>query len=200
MSFVKIAIVSLIIFLLTSFTPVSLPKAFTDLLSRADMMFEAPDSLLPAKIIENKSMTYEYAIKYPDKNFEVRYAVRPSDHLWKEFELAEKTRKKGDINTNPDSAYLSLFQTVILNCSGGEFREITAFEKAAVKSEFNADWGGTVFFHPRKEFGQQYKYCMVVALHKSRAGDAFIFYLSDTRDNFNDLVLPAFHSLRFNNL
>jgi hypothetical protein len=48
-----------------------------------------------------------------------------------------------------------------------------------------------------KEFGQNYKYCMLVALHKSNIGDAYYFYLSDTKDDFNNNMDPAFHSLKF---
>jgi hypothetical protein len=185
---------------LASFKPVDLPKTFTDLLSRANMMFEAPNALVSTPIIYNRAMSYEYALKYTDKNFEIRYAVRPSDNLWKEYELAEKSKKKSDVNINPDSTYLSAFQTVIANASNGEFPKVTEFDKAAVKVEFNADWGGTVIIHPRKEFGQDYKFCMIVAIHKSHAGEAYIFYLSDKQDGFNDLVAPAFHSLLFNRL
>ena len=193
-------LLSVCILLLTSFAPVSLPKTFTDLLSRADMIFESPDSLVSTRIFANRQMTYEYAIKYPDKNFELRYAVRPSDNLWKDYEQAEKNKKKGDVNLSPDSIYISAFQTIILNISDGQLPKITEFEKDAVKNEFNADWGGTVALHPGKKFGQEYKYCMVVALHKSRKGDAYIFYLANTTEGFNELVAPAFHALRFNNL
>jgi hypothetical protein len=185
---------------LTSFAYEELPKSFTDLLSRADMMFEAPKGLVPAAVVYNRAMSYEYALKYADKNFEVRYAVRPADKLWRDYELAEKNKKKGDTIVHPDSTYLSAFQTIIANASNGEFPKVTEFQKASVKAEFHADWGGTVVIQPRKEFGQSYKYCMIVALHKSKAGDAYIFYLSDTKEGFNDLVAPAFHSLMFNSL
>ncbi len=162
------------------------------------MVFESPDSLISTPIIFTHAMSYEYAIKYPGKNFEIRYAVRPSDNLWKEYERNIKNIKKCDINTNPDSTFLSAFETVILNVSG-KLPKITEFDKLAVKNEFNADWGGTVAVEPRKEFGQNYKYCMIVALHKSKKGDAYIFYLANSTEGFNQLIDPAFHALRFNN-
>ena len=163
-------------------------------------MFEAPKTLVPTAIIYNHAMSYEYALKYPDKNFEIRYAVRPSDNLWKEYMAAQKSKAKSAVNINPDSTYQSAFQTIIANASNGEFPKITEFQKEAVKREFNADWGGTVIIHPRKEFGQDYKYCMIIALHRSHAGDAYIFFLADKQEGFNDLVAPAFHSLLFNQL
>lgn len=184
--------------LLASFAANTLPKTFTDLLSRADMLFESPDSVVSAPIIYSHAMSYEYAIKYPGKNFEVRYAVRPSDNLWSEYEAHSKNLKKGDVNTNPDSTYMAAFQTIILNVSGG-LPNITEFDKASVKSEFNADWGGTVAVQPRKEFGQNYKYCMIIALHKNKKGDAYVFFLSDSTEGFNQKVAPVLHSLMFNN-
>ncbi len=201
----KYVIASTVVLFLTSFAPQDLPKTFTDLLSRADMMFEAPKDLVPTPVVFNHAMSYEYALKYPDKNFEIRYAVRPADNLWKEYYAAEKNKKKGDINISPDSMYTAAFQSIIANASNGEYPKITEFQKAAVKAEFNADWGGTAFLHPRKEFGQDYKYCMVVAIHKNKAGDAYIFYLSDSENEFSDTgfkehVLPAFYSLLFNKL
>lgn len=54
--------------------------------------------------------------------------------------------------------------------------------------------------YPSKEFGKGYSYCMIVCIHKNHAGDAFIFFLSDTKEGFNEMVAPAFHALRFNNL
>jgi hypothetical protein len=38
---------------------------------------------------------------------------------------------------------------------------------------------------------------MVVAIHKDNLADVYIFYLSDTKIGFNELVEPAFHSLKF---
>jgi hypothetical protein len=184
------------IFALTSFATDSLPKTFTDLLTRTNMVFESPDSVASTPLIYTHAISYEYAIKYPHKNFEVRYDVKPSDNAWKEYELHKKEIKKGDINTNPDSTCLSAFQTIILNVSG-TLPNVTEFDKTSVKQEFNADWGGTVAVVPRKEFAQNYKYCMIVALHKSHKGDAYIFFLSDSPDGFNESVATVFHALKF---
>ncbi len=182
---------------LTSFYSDNLPKAFTELIERSNMAFESTASFAETKIIENRQMNYEYAIKHSSKKFEVRYAIRPLDKLLKEFAEKEKNKKEGDININPNKLYNSLFQATILNISGGELPDFSDFDKASVKKEFNADWGATTFVKVGKEFGQDYKYCMVVALHKDNVGDAYIFYLSDTQDGFSDLMQTAFHSLKF---
>ena len=190
------SLMAVCILFLTSFGSVVLPENFVKLLSRANLNFACPDSLLSTPVLSTYGITYEYAIKYPHKNFEVRYAIRPCDNLWKQYELNKKNIKKGDIETNPDSVYMSAFETFILNVSG-QLPKITEFDKASVKNEFNAAWGGTVAVIPRKEFAQNYKYCMIVALHKSHQGDAYIFYLADSTDGFDRLLAPAFHALKF---
>ena len=182
---------------LTSFNSDNLPKTFTDLLDRATMKFEKPSNFGEIKTVENRQMNYEYAIKHTNKKFEVRYAIRPLDNLLKDYAEKEKKKKKGDMNINPNNLYNSFLQATVLNISGGQLPEFTEFGKESVKKEFNADWGATTFVNVEKEFGQDYKYCMIVALHKDNFGDAYIFYLSDTQDGFDELMSPAFHSLKF---
>jgi hypothetical protein len=197
MNKIRLATIGLLFFTLTSFKSDNLPKEFTDLLIRAGLTFQQVQGLEEIKTIQNRQMNYEYAIKYPNKKFEVRYAIRPLDNILNDYREKEKNKNKGDININPNKLYSSLFQATILNISGGKLPEITTFEKDAVKEEFNADWGATTFVELGREFGQDYKYCMIVAIHKDNLGDAYIFYLSDSKVGFNELVDPAFYSLRF---
>ena len=187
----------LLLLVLTSFTSDNLPKTFTDLLDRANLTFQKPAGLEETKTIENRQMNYEYAIKYLKKKFEVRYAIRPLDDLLRDYKEKEKNKKPGDINIHPNKLYSSLLQVTTLNISGGQLPEVTLFDKQAVKQEFNADWGATTFVEVGEEFGQKYKYCMIVAIHKDNLGDAYFFYLSDSKDGFDELMNPAFHSLKF---
>jgi hypothetical protein len=188
--------VILLVFL-TSFKSDKLPKTFTDLLTRANMQFDATTNFNETKIIENRQMNYEYATKHTSKKFEIRYSIRPLDLQLKDFAEKEKNKKKGDININPNNLYNSFFQATILNISGGQLPEFNEFDKDAVKNKFNADWGATTFVTLGKDFGQEYKYCMVLALHKDNFADAYVFYLSNVKEGFDELMNPAFHSLKF---
>lgn len=187
----------LILIVLVSFTSDNLPKTFTELLDRAGLTFQKTPELETTTVIENNQMNYEYAIKYPKKKFEVRYSIRPLDNLISDYEEKEKNKNPGDINIHPNKLYSSLLQVTALNISGGQFPEISVFDTEAVKQEFNADWGATTFVEVGKEFGQDYKYCMIVAIHKDNLADAYFFYLSDTKEGFDELMTPAFHSLKF---
>jgi hypothetical protein len=182
---------------LTSFTSYTLPKTFTGLLKRANLTFQKPSGFEQTNNIENRQMNYEYALKYPQKNFEVRYAIRPLDDLISDYEKKEKNKKPGDINIHPNKLYAALLKSTTLNISGGQLPDVTVFGTQAVKQEFNADWGATTFVECSKEFGQNYKYCMIVAIHKENLADVYFFYLSDSKDGFDKLMDPAFHSLKF---
>ncbi|MDR1516730.1 MAG: hypothetical protein LBS52_01295 [Dysgonamonadaceae bacterium] len=198
MKHIKTLVAGLLFMTLASFSLDKLPETFTDLLNRANLTFQQTAGFEEVKTIENKQMNYEYAIKHLQKNFEIRYAIRPLDERIQQYEEREKNKKEGDVNFHPNQLYLGTLQAIIFNISGGKFSaNIQTFDKQAVKEEFNADWGAMTMVEVGKEFGQEYKYCMVVAIHKDDFADAYFFYLSDTKDGFEELLTSAFHSLKF---
>lgn len=197
MTRIRLVLLGLLFLGLTAFLEKKLPKTFTRLLDRGKMSFLRPDGLVEVPTIENEQMNYEYALKYPDKNFEVRYAIRPLDILLKEYQKSLKKKKEGETILHPNKYYSPSLQATVLNISGGQLPDISQFDKEAVKNEFNADWGATTFVTVGEEFGQAYKYCVVVAIHKDDIGDAYIFFLSDTKVDFDKNMQTAFHSLRF---
>jgi hypothetical protein len=48
-----------------------------------------------------------------------------------------------------------------------------------------------------KEFGQYYKYCLLITIHKDNVGDAYCFYLTNTQEGFTKNLQASFHSLKF---
>jgi hypothetical protein len=83
----------------------NLPNIFSSLLKRAEMTFQNPSGFTETKVISNNQMEYEYAVKHPKKNFEVRYAIRPLDIAMQEYRKAEKNKKTGDVNISPNKIY-----------------------------------------------------------------------------------------------
>ncbi len=183
--------------LLLSFRSDNLPTDFQALLTRAQMTFDAPPKLVMQESIDNRQINYEYALKHLKKKFEIRYAIRPLDIQIEKYKEWEKNKKPGDISIHPNKLYNPMLQATLLNISGGQLPEINTFGKAAVAKEFNADWGATAFVSLDKEFGQDYKYCLVVALHKDNHADAYIFYLANDRNVILKNMEPVFHALRF---
>lgn len=193
----KLLLAAPLLLFVCSFSSDNLPKDVSVLLAEAQMTLDIPDGYTPVKPVENRQMNYEYAIINKDRTFEVRYAIRPLDRMIADYNEREKNKKAGDINIHPNKLYTALTEATILNTSGGNMREPAVFDSAAVKSEFNADWGATTMYEVGEEFGQKYKYCMIVALHKDNAADAYYFYLAYDKNVITQNMDAAFHSLKF---
>jgi len=174
----------------------ALPSNFIKLLSESQMIFEKPEGLVATPILENDHMKYEYALRYPDKRFEVRYAIRPLADQLKEYEEYEKNKKSEEVFIHPNMLYAALFQAVSYNVLIGEYQEMREFVSNQIK-QFRADWGATIFGRPHEDFGQDYNYCFILGIHKDNIGDAYYFYLSDTQDDFTELMIPVFQTLYF---
>lgn len=194
--------ISLVLFVfaaITAFTLNTLPDDFTAVLKEAKMTFNMPDSLVEAKIIPNDQVGYIYALKYPGKRFEVRYALMPLDSLVMQYEASKKDTSMKVIE--PNSLFDKMFAVTAMNAAGGMvdggWPQVQYFDSVAVKNEFNADKGGTIFIKPCKEFGQDYKYCMIVGIHKDNVADAYYFYLFDDKSALPALMKLPFHSLKF---
>lgn len=170
-------------------------KEFKSILDDCGMNVNIPIGFVESKIIENNDMSYEYAIKYPDKDFELRYSIRPIRYK----KYTNDTVKNEMEGQRPfrNSSYGIILKTVILNITGGVEYETQSFDKEAVKNEFNADWGATTFVELKSEFGKGYKYCMIDTIHKDDVADAYYFYLANTKDKFSENMDPLFHTLRF---
>lgn len=200
MSKIKFIVSGFILLFLLSFKSDKLPKDFSELLTRAKITFIRPEGMMEVKCIENRQMNYEYALKSKDKNFEVRYAIRPMDNKLKEYAEA---KKRGDLMIHPNNWKETVFQATLLNIGIGgsdshQLPNITFFDSTAVRKEFNADWGATAFANLGPEFGgDTYKYCIAVTIHKDFVGDAYFFYVSDNRDDIGALMEKPFHSLKF---
>ncbi len=167
---------------------------FKSFINEVGMTIEIPVGFIEDTIIDNSDMNYEFALKYPDKDYVIRYALRPI--TYKEYANEDLKNELESQKNFRNSQYKILFKTVMLNITGGKDYEFTIFGTNAVNDEFNADWGASTFvdLNPNGEFGKGYKYCMIVTIHKKNIADAYYFYLSNTKENFMDNALPLFRS------
>lgn len=170
-------------------------KDFQSVLNDCGMRVTIPEGFVEVKVLKNGDMDYDYAIKYPDKDFEVRYSIRPikcksyaNENVKSEMESQRSFR---------NSSYETVLKTIILNLTGGVESAIQPFGQEAVKHEFNADWGAAAFVKLKSDFGKGFIYCMVVAIHKDDVADAYYFYLANSKEKFSEYMNPFFHSLKF---
>jgi hypothetical protein len=190
---------ALLIVLLTAFKADNLPALFSDRLSRSQLVFTPPGGYTEIPVISNRQMHYEYALKNPAKNFEVRYAVMPLDSVFMQFEAMQKDKNSVNVNTiGPNKLYYGAFLATMANISGGtKPPKIDAFPTEAVKHDFNADWGAFGVCEVGVEFGKGYKYCMGVAIHKDNLADAYYFYLTNDATDFQTELVPIFYAMKF---
>lgn len=186
--------------LFIAFIPYELPEGFVALLKRSKLNFTKPAVLVKTDPIENMQMNYEFALKHPRKNFEVRFAIRPMDSS---LALYQREVKKGSVMVHPNKWTETVFMATMMNIaiggeSSGNMPNITAFNSAAVKNEFNADWGATCYTQLGPEFGGKvYKHCIAFTIHKDNLGDAYVFFIADEKNTILDYMKDCFHLLKF---
>jgi hypothetical protein len=168
---------------------------FKSFIDECGMSFNIPDGFVAGVIFENPDMNYEYVLRYPDMDYEVRYAIRPI--RYKEYANAEVRDELESLRPFRNSQYEEIFKTVLHNITGRDNHRVQVFNPDSVKGEYNADWGATAFVELDSDFGTGFKYCLIVAIHKKDVADAYYFYLANSKENFMDYAKPFFHSLKF---
>ncbi|MEO6521081.1 MAG: hypothetical protein ABIN91_05355 [Mucilaginibacter sp.] len=190
----KLLLVTVFVLLFCSF--ITLPDNFTKLLNRAGMTFEAPEGWVETPVINNNQMHYNYAIKYPGKDFEVRYTVRPMDTLLMQYQ--KMVQQRGTVMIHPNKYFGTALMATMINISSGEKAPQTrTYDSVAVKKEFNADRGMFALTYTKKDFGQDYRFCNVIALQKDNVAYAYCFIMFNNQDDFKALAPVVYHALKF---
>ena len=174
------------------------PSNFDELLSENQLEFKKPESFSETEVIENGDLFYDYALKYDLDSFEVRYSILPLHSLLEDYKKSLDDPKTTTLD--PNKYHTSMFMANILNVSQSGMENmpsISDFPKEAVKKEFGADYGGTSFFKANSEFGQDYRYCLMMVIHKKDIADVYISFLSNNKERFEEYMLMAFHSIKF---
>ena len=191
-----------------TFTTVPTPENAQNTLDLAGMTFTMPKDAVAVPVVKNVQMHYEYAVTFKDQPFEVRYAIAPMGYSVAEAYNGGKgvTPRKTEAKDN-DMLAKVFAMNIAMNVAGGvdsPDKSWQDFPPEAVKREFGADWGNTRLIEIKNNsFGTEYKHCVMVTLHKNDVASAYIFYLSDTKENLmrlmNELIAKtgAFYALKF---
>ncbi|MBC7400445.1 MAG: hypothetical protein H7289_10905 [Mucilaginibacter sp.] len=183
-------------------------QKFLTVLDENGMIFKKPEGTIQIPIVKNMQMHYEFAVKYPDKPLEIRYAISSLKERVDEYNEWKKNPKPGETRVDPNTLAKSMAYVVSLNVGGGSMDPsigFSAFPPQDVKAEFGADWGGTSIIPVKNtSFGTDYKWCLMLVLHKNSVADSYVFYLTDTREHLNNLLkddaaMVSFYALRFKN-
>jgi hypothetical protein len=167
-------------------------ERFNEIVSKAKMNFVKAHNLFEIPIDTVSKIEYEYSMKYPDYDFFVLYSVKPLSVDGPKEKYVSK-----DENGNIMDQHIARFQHIIFEIFADEYFDYKVFDSLAVRKEFNADWGASSSFTLKKTSFQEKKYCTVVALHKENAADVLIYFISNTKDEFDAHLIPLFYNLRF---
>jgi hypothetical protein len=198
MNKVKYLSLFVLVLIMSAFINDTVPKEFAQLLVRSKLDFVMPDAFLPVKCILNTQMDYDYALKSPGKKFEIRYAIVPMDSALVKY---ERRKKRGEKVDHPNKDSEPSYRATLLNIGMGgtsnmQLPKITYLDSTTLKKEFHADWGASAVVDLGSDFGQDYRYCLTMILHKDFTGDAYIFFLYDDKED-NVLAKEYFHTLKF---
>ncbi|MFF5382504.1 hypothetical protein [Pedobacter suwonensis] len=175
-------------------------ESFEKIISHNNLMLDQPEGFVKTEPIKNSAMLYEYAVIDTSKHIEIRYAIRSLTERVKEYKKWLETKKEGEIRINPNTMLSATLMAIAMNIAGGSNKppSIQQFPDPAVKKDFNADAGFFTIVTPTKNFGKDYKFCMVVAIHKEDIADAYTFILTDEMENLKKYITPTiFNALRF---
>lgn len=155
---------------------------FSRALNAAGMTFMVPKGSVPAAVVKNQATAYQYAVKYPSRNLEIRYLVMPKAGAGVSVQAKPMTKNGQPAPT--DDPFDTFCYNLAVKITGGAKdpkMQIGGFDPKAAKKEFNAD-KGTYWMIPinNNNFGTSYKFCNMVALRKDNGAYAFIFYLSNS--------------------
>lgn len=170
-------------------------KEFTDQIDSIGLKFTMPNNYIEVAVIQNEDLFYSFAMKNKNADFEVRYSIWSIKPNLVEYEKCKTT--PGCTMVHPNNIYKGIAEANILNMTAGKGANMGGFPKNAVKSEFNADIGGSSFFEFDCKFGKGYKYGQMVVLHKDDVADVIITFMSNDKSKHSDLMKEPFHSLTF---
>lgn len=175
-------------------------ESFEKTIENNSLVLDQPVGFVKTEPIKNAGMMYEYAVIDTAKHIEIRYAVRSLIERVKEYKKWQETKKEGEIRINPNTTASASFMAISMNIANDFSKPpaVQQFPLESVKKDFNADGGFFTVITPTKNFGKNYKFCMMVAIHKEDIADAYIFILSDDMENIKKHVTPViFNALRF---
>lgn len=176
---------------------------FSDLLETVNMKFAMPANAFETKVIPNDELNYQYAIKDTATKIEMRYLVIPLQGLIAQYNGPHDTGSSiskidpNFLHTNLLLAYALKVEGKGMNSMDDVMPNLIELSHATADLEFNADWAAEIALEPCDEFGQNYKYCTIFEIHKDNIADAFVIYMYDNKDTFENVVKPEFHTLAF---
>lgn len=162
---------------------------FQTLLSEVGIEFISPPGFLPCPVRENSVFSYQYALRSPSGDLELRYRIDSFARIGVELKAAcEGMEMIASVSLN--DMYVTNFTAMLYNLSEGVFSMPKLFEPEHAAELFGADRAALCFVHmAAKYFTPDYDAACVFAFHKEHVADAYIIGLynkGSSADQFFD--------------
>ncbi len=146
---------------------------FQALLKEAGLEMIPTKSLRPIEVPRSDLYGFERASIHVSKPLEVRYAVRPISRIEIDYSDPHGSAPQ------PDHVYPLVFQSLIGQLARQGAMPTRQYKKQKAGRLFNADWAAAALFDTDPALNTKYRMALLLAIHKSRRGDAYSLFLFD---------------------
>ncbi|MFA7274292.1 MAG: hypothetical protein WC044_10500 [Crocinitomicaceae bacterium] len=174
-------------------------KKFKKTLKKNHLEFVLPPGFTDVTCLPNDELSYQGAMIHGLDTFEVHYTVESLAPLIKQYKknLGNPLVRLAHPNNFWRGKYLQNMQ-VLSKIPGKDVKMGREFDEEVVKKEFNGDAGAiTLFDLHSTSFAPEFKYCLMMVLHKNFECDVYVSFLGNDREVIEKMALEAFHALKF---
>lgn len=150
---------------------------FPTLLAEVGIEFTPPLGFVPCPARENSVFAYQYALRSPSGDLELRYRIDSFARMEAERKAACAGMEMiSSVSLN--NMYETNFTALLYNLSEGVFAMPKLFDPEPVAELFGADRAAVCFVRmAAKDFSRDYDAACVFAFHKEHVADAYIIGL-----------------------
>lgn len=164
---------------------------FGTLLEEAELAFEAPVSYVDIAPGRTPMLDYERAIRSPEGDVEVRFAVRPLKRLQIEYDDPHGA------TPDPNHIFPLVFESLASRLAGGRHAPSNEYAPEQAEALFNADWAAAAVFDTVADFDTEFRQGLLVAIHRNQVADAYTVVLFNDYAGAKPQINAAIRSLRF---
>lgn len=158
---------------------------FQTLLIETGIEFEPTPGFMPCPVRTDGGFRYQYALRSPSGELEVRYRIDSFARLEAERK-AENAGMEVLASASLDQMVSENFMALVVNLSGGKFVEPTVLSSKTTALLYGADWSALAFLRLAKpDVSFSYDSAYLLAIHRDGVGDVYVFGLfGDVRGAF----------------
>lgn len=165
--------------------------SFEALVAEGGLTYRPPRGFAAVEPELSPLFSYEHAVRHPDVDLELRYAVRPIARIEIDYQDPHNAAPE------PNEIFPLLFSSLIDLLSRGGHSPTRQYPPEQALHLFNADWAAASVFDVNPSFSQRYGQALLIALHRNQQADVYLIYLYDDYDPVRTIIKDSLSALRF---